>query len=151
MTKHKSDYYVVHKDILPTAIMKTIEVKKILKSGEVEKINEAVERVKLSRSAYYKYKDHVFPFLEDKQKKVITLYFLLKHETGVLSKVINRIAEVKGNVLTINQGIPLQGVANATITLEAHEMELNIDELVEEMKDLPGIQKVKIIARNFKY
>jgi len=146
-----NEYYVVHKDILPTAIMKTIEVKKLLKLGEVDKINEAVERVGLSRSAYYKYKDHVFPFLEDKQKKIITLSLLLKHESGVLSRVINKIAEVKGNVLTINQGIPLQGIANATITMETMRMEIDIDQVVEHMKKLDGIKKVEIIAQNFRY
>ena len=49
-------FYLVQEDILPEAIKKTIKVKEILKLGEVKTINEAVEKMDLSRSAYYKYK-----------------------------------------------------------------------------------------------
>jgi chorismate mutase len=151
MTELNNEYYVVHKDILPTAIIKTIEVKKLLKSGEMDKINEAVEEIGLSRSAYYKYRDRVFPFLKDEQQKIITLSLLLKHESGVLSKVINKIAEVKGNVLTINQGIPLDGIANATVTIETLKMRIDVNELVDKMEEVSGIQKIEVIARNFRY
>ncbi|MCK8823921.1 ACT domain-containing protein [Fuchsiella alkaliacetigena] len=149
MAEH--EYYVVHKDILPTAICKTIEAKRLLRSGELDTVNEAVERVALSRSAYYKYKQHVFPFLKDQQEKIITLSLLLKHESGVLAKVINEIAQVKGNILTINQDIPIQKVANARITLEANELAVDMDILLAQMEKLAGIQKVEVIARNFKY
>ncbi|MBM7623855.1 ACT domain-containing protein [Sporohalobacter salinus] len=151
MQESSDEYYVVHKDILPTAIVKTVKAKRLLKSGGADKISEAVEKIGLSRSAYYKYKDYAFPFLEDNQQKVITLSLLLKHESGVLSRVINKIAEVKGNVLTINQGIPLQGVANATITIETIEMTSDVDVLMKQLNNSSGIQKVEIIGRNFKY
>ena len=60
MSKPKKDkFYLVQEDILPEAIKKTIKVKEILKLGEVKTINEAVEKMDLSRSAYYKYKDYV--------------------------------------------------------------------------------------------
>lgn len=151
MRESSDEYYVVHKNILPTAIVKTVKAKRLLKAGEADKVNEAVEKIGLSRSAYYKYKDYAFPFLEDTQQKVITLSLLLKHESGVLSRVINKIAEVKGNILTINQGIPLQGVANATITIETMKMTSEINVLIKKITGLSGIQKVEIIGRNFKY
>ena len=66
-------FYLVKEDILPEAIKKTIKVKEILKRGEAKTINEAVERMNLSRSAYYKYKDYVFPFYEASKDKIITL------------------------------------------------------------------------------
>ncbi|HBW37274.1 MAG TPA: ACT domain-containing protein, partial [Desulfosporosinus sp.] len=56
------DFLMVSKSILPEAILKTAQVKELLVKGDVETINDAVERVGLSRSAYYKYKDGVFPF-----------------------------------------------------------------------------------------
>ena len=55
----KSTFYLVREEILPEAIKKTIKVKEILKRGEIRTINEAVEKMGLSRSAYYKYKDYV--------------------------------------------------------------------------------------------
>ncbi len=64
----KSTFYLVREEILPEAIKKTIKVKEILKRGEIRTINEAVEKMGLSRSAYYKYKDYVFPFYEAKKK-----------------------------------------------------------------------------------
>ena len=51
----KSTFYLVREEILPEAIKKTIKVKEILKRGEIRTINEAVEKMGLSRSAYYKY------------------------------------------------------------------------------------------------
>ena len=67
----KSTFYLVREEILPEAIKKTIKVKEILKRGEIKTINEAVERMGLSRSAYYKYKDYVFPFMKPAKRKLL--------------------------------------------------------------------------------
>lgn len=88
----QSNFYLVREEILPEAIKKTIVVKEILKRGELKTVNEAVEKVGLSRSAYYKYKDYVFPFYEASKEKIITLSLLLEHKPGVLSRVLNTIA-----------------------------------------------------------
>ena len=61
-SNHK--FYLVREDILPEAIKKTIKVKEILKHHQTRTINEAVRMMDLSRSAYYKYKDYVFPFYD---------------------------------------------------------------------------------------
>lgn len=58
MTKEQQ-FYLVDFSILPEAIKKTIRVKEMLKSGSSGTINEAVHKVNMSRSAYYKYKDHI--------------------------------------------------------------------------------------------
>ena len=79
MTDLKSNYYLVREEILPEAIKKTIKVKELLKKGEVRTINEAVEMLNLSRSAYYKYKDFVFPFYEASKEKIVTVALLLKN------------------------------------------------------------------------
>ena len=118
MNKEKSGFFLVREEILPEAIKKTIRVKEMLKRGDARTINEAVEKMELSRSAYYKYKDYVFPFYEASQNKIVTLTFLLEHKKGVLSSLLNTISNDSGSVLTINQGIPLQGVANATVSIE---------------------------------
>ena len=89
MTKQKKDkFYLVQEDILPEAIKKTIKVKEILKLGEVKTINEAVEKMDLSRSAYYKYKDYVFPFFEIAQGKIVSIYVSMSNESGMLSSVL---------------------------------------------------------------
>ena len=99
MKKEKSDFFLVREEILPEAIKKTIRVKEILKRGDVRTINEAVAKMDLSRSAYYKYKDYVFPFYEASRNKIITLTFLLENKKGVLSSVLNTISHDSGNVM----------------------------------------------------
>ncbi len=62
---------------------KTIEVKEMLERGKAESIWDAVQQVDLSRSAYYKYKDTVFPFSSIKKEKLISLFFYLKTVRGL--------------------------------------------------------------------
>ncbi len=51
MKKTSKGFYLVCEEILPGAIKKTIRVKEMLKRGEARTINEAVEKMSLSRSA----------------------------------------------------------------------------------------------------
>ena len=75
VTGQKAVFYLVREEILPEAIKKTIKVKELLKRGEARTINEAVEKMELSRSAYYKYKDYVFPFYEASKEKIVQLLY----------------------------------------------------------------------------
>ena len=101
MTKKDSGYYLVKEDILPSAIKKTIKVKEMLRRHDNMTINDAVSKMGLSRSAYYKYKDFVLPFYEASINKIVSVSFVLDNKQGVLSNVLNMISEDKGNVLTI--------------------------------------------------
>lgn len=146
MTEKK--FCIVEAEILPEAIKKTIQAKEILARGEAETINQAVEKVGLSRSAFYKYKDGVFPFYEASKEKIITLALLLEHRSGVLSVVLNSVAAAQGNIITINQNIPLQGIANATLSLNTAEMIMSLEEFLEKTRAIPGVKKVELIGQN---
>ena len=143
----KTAFYLVKEDILPEAIKKTIKVKEILKRGEAKTINEAVDRMNLSRSAYYKYKDYVFPFYEASKDKIITLSLLLEHKTGVLSRVLNLISTDSGNIMTINQGIPLQGVANTTISIETQNMTVDLEALLDKLRTIDGVKRLEVLGQ----
>ena len=143
----KSTFYLVREEILPEAIKKTIKVKEILKRGEVRTINEAVEKMGLSRSAYYKYKDFVLPFYEASINKIVSVSFVLDNKQGVLSNVLNMISEDKGNVLTINQGIPLQGVAVATISIETKNMNIDLEALLDKLRLVNGVRRLEVIGQ----
>lgn len=147
MTGQKAVFFLVREEILPEAIKKTIKVKELLKRGEVKTINEAVERMELSRSAYYKYKDYVFPFYEASQEKIVTLTLLLEHKQGVLSQVLNTVAADHGSVLTINQGIPLQGVANATISIETAELDIDLEALLDKLRLIEGVKRLEVLGQ----
>lgn len=147
MKKEKSDFFLVREEILPEAIKKTIRVKEILKRGDVRTINEAVAKMDLSRSAYYKYKDYVFPFYEASRNKIITLTFLLENKKGVLSSVLNTISHDSGNVMTINQGIPLQGVANATISIETANLSIDLEALLDKLRMVDGVKRLDVLGQ----
>lgn len=148
MSKQKRDFLLVSKDILPEAIIKTAQAKELLAKFDVLTVNEACERVEISRSAFYKYKDGVFPFYEASKEKIITLSLLLVDRAGILSNVLNYIASVEGNILTINQGIPLQGIANVSISIETEKMEETAESLLSNLRDLEGVRKIELIAKS---
>ena len=143
----KNTFYLVREEILPEAIKKTIKVKEILKRGEARTINEAVEKMGLSRSAYYKYKDYVFPFYEASKEKIVTLSILLDHKAGVLSRILNTIAGDGGSVLTINQGIPLQGVANATISIETKNLAIDLEAMLDKLRMVDGVKRLEVLGQ----
>ena len=143
----KSTFYLVKEEILPEAIKKTIKVKEVLKRGEVKTINEAVEKMGLSRSAYYKYKDFVFPFYEASREKIISLSILLEHKAGVLSRVLNTIANDGGSILTINQGIPLQGVANTTFSIETKDLLVDMEALLDKLRMIDGVKRLEVLGQ----
>ncbi|MBD3917774.1 ACT domain-containing protein [Paenibacillus sp. PR3] len=140
-------YYVVREDILPEAIIKTIQVKDMLKRGEAATVHEAVERVGLSRSAFYKYKDGVFPLSELDRERIVTISMELEHRSGILSKVLGLVAGIEGNVLTINQSIPLQGLANVVISVDTSYMTEQLTEMLERIRRLDGVRKASVIGQ----
>ncbi|WP_427846306.1 ACT domain-containing protein [Desulfosporosinus lacus] len=142
-----NDFLIVSKNILSEAILKTAQVKELLVKGDADTINEAVERVGLSRSAFYKYKDGVFPFYEASRERIVTISLILENKAGVLSHVLNFIASVKGNVLTINQGIPLQGVANVSISIETAGMEDTPENLLTGLGEIVEVRKIEVIGQ----
>lgn len=139
---------MVSKDILPEAILKTAQAKELLAKGDVYTVNDAVERVGISRSAYYKYKDGVFPFYEASKEKIITISLILENMAGVLSTALNFIASFRGNVLTINQGIPLQGIANVSISIETAGMIDTPENLLAGLGEINGVRKIEVIGQN---
>ncbi len=142
-----SRYYVVREDILPEAIMKTIQVKEMLSQGSAATVHEAVERVGLSRSAFYKYKDGVYALNELERERIATISMDLEHRSGVLSTVLGLVASKEGNVLTMNQTIPLQGTANVVISVDISQLSGDLSELVDLLRSGPGVRKATVIGQ----
>lgn len=140
-------YYVVREDILPEAIMKTIQVKEMLSRGDAVTVHEAVERAGLSRSAFYKYKDGVYALNELERERIATISMDLEHRSGVLSNVLSMVASVEGNVLTMNQTIPLQGFANVVISVDISQLSGELSSLVELLRSQAGVRKASVIGQ----
>ncbi|MGG3469274.1 ACT domain-containing protein [Neobacillus pocheonensis] len=139
-------FYLIREDVLPEAMKKTIEVKDMLDRGKAESIADAVQQVDLSRSAFYKYRDTVFPFSTIKKERLVSLFFHLEDRSGTLSKLLSVVAASGCNVLTIHQTIPLQGRANVTLSLNTANMTNEIDELLTELRKLEFVEKVEVLG-----
>lgn len=77
MDKKDQQFYLVREDVLPEAMQKTLQAKRLIERGKVDSIADAVQMVDLSRSAFYKYRDTVFPFHTMVKERIITLFFSL--------------------------------------------------------------------------
>ena len=145
--REDKNFYIIDKSVLPEIFLKVMDVKNLLESGREKTVQEAVSKVGISRSAFYKYRDAVFPLYENTRGKTVTFAANLDDTKGVLSCVLNGIASAGANILTINQNIPINGIAMVTISIETDAMYKDLGSLVEELEKLNGVQTFKIIAR----
>lgn len=142
----KSKYYVVRDKALPEVLQKVAEAKRILEADRNLTVQEAAERVGLSRSSFYKYKDDIVPFADNTKGKTVTLVIQMEDEPGLLSDLLHVVATYRANILTIHQTIPVNGMATVTLSVEVRSNTGNASGMVDEMEELPGIQNVKILG-----
>lgn len=140
-------YFVVTKKAVPEVLLKVVEAKRLLESGRVMTIQDAVDQVGISRSSFYKYKDDIFPFHDNAQGRTITLSMQVEDEPGLLSDVLKIIAECGANILTIHQSIPINGIATLSISVQVLENTRNVSSMLEEMEHTIGVRSVKILAK----
>ena len=150
MTKEQQ-FYLVDFSILPEAIKKTIRVKEMLKSGSSGTINEAVHKVNMSRSAYYKYKDHVASADDDKKDRVVVLFIIMQDDIAVFGRILRRIAKEKQEVLSVNRTKISEKLYSSVITLKTKESAEDMESLYEALKETKGIQSLTMkIGGEFK-
>ncbi|MBQ1491080.1 MAG: ACT domain-containing protein [Blautia sp.] len=144
--KRNQHYYVVRENALTQTLRHVVEVNNLLSSREVSSISEAIRKVGISRSSYYKYKDKIFPFDEKARGKTLTLVITLSDEPGMLSKVLHCIAEGEGNILTIHQSIPINSKATLTISIRMAPGEGDAEAMVSEIEQMRGVDEVKLLG-----
>ncbi|QGU94902.1 ACT domain-containing protein [Clostridium bovifaecis] len=139
-------YLIINTKILPEVFEKVVQAKELLRTGKCKDITEVVKVVGISRSSYYKYKDFVFSVSEGTHVQKATIGFLLSHKAGTLSRILDRIAQVNGNILTINQDIPVNNAASVSITFDISNMEIDLDSFINEVKGMNDVVRVRLIA-----
>lgn len=144
--KYREKFFLVREDVLPEAMKKVLEAKARLENGEAKTVHEAAALVGLSRSAFYKYRDSVYPFHQVVKERIITLFFNLEDHSGTLSKLLAEVARAGCNVLTIHQSIPLQGRANVSLSIDTSAITMDIDQLIEHLRELPSVLNVEMIG-----
>ncbi|HWP96626.1 MAG TPA: ACT domain-containing protein [Syntrophomonadaceae bacterium] len=148
MPRDEKRFFMVREDVLPDSIRKTALVKEMLARGEASNILEAVEQFDIARSTFYKYRDGVCSFFNAENMNIMTISLLLQHISGILSGVLNCIASLNGNILTINQNLPLNGEAMVTISVSAEEMVVTEDEFLLQLRHQPGVVNVELVGRS---
>lgn len=143
----KSRYFVVKQKAVPEVLLKVVEAKKMLETERALTVQEAADKVGISRSSFYKYKDDIFPFYDNTKGKTITLVVQMDDVQGLLSDLLHVVADYKANILTIHQSIPVNGVATLTLSVEVREDTGNVSSMLEELEELKGIHYVKILSR----
>lgn len=143
--KESNKYYLIKKKAVPEVLLKVIEAKRLLESEKVMTIQEAAEKVGLSRSSFYKYKDDIFPFHENVKGRTVTFVLQMDDQPGMLSEVLKIIAHYSANILTIHQTIPINEVASLTLSVEIPPL-LDMSVMMAELEQKNGIQYVKILA-----
>ncbi|MDD3206070.1 MAG: ACT domain-containing protein [Lachnospiraceae bacterium] len=140
-------YFVVKKKALPEVLLKVVEAKRLIESGKVLSVQEAVDQIGISRSSFYKYKEDIFPFHDTAAGTTITLTFQMDDEPGLLSDILKIVAEYRANILTIHQSIPINGVASLSISVQILSNTGDVSEMVDSMEKQRGVHYVKIIAK----
>ena len=145
--KDKMQYYVLKEKAVPEVLLKVVEAKRLIDSGKIASVQEATESVGISRSSFYKYKDDIFPFYDNTKGKTITLVVQMDDRQGLLSDLLDAIADFHANILTIHQSIPVNGIATLTLSIDILPQTGDVAEMVTKIESVGGIQYVKILAR----
>lgn len=142
--KNDDKLYVVSEDMLPEALLKTAAAKEMIRRKEVSGTSEAISKLGISRSTFYKYRDGISSFFDLGAINIANISLMLEHFPGILSGVLGCVAKHGCNVLTINQGLPSHGAALVTLSVGLDGADASLDELLMALVSLDGVADVKL-------
>lgn len=135
---------LVDSRVLPPVFERVVVAKSLLAAGKASNLSEAAKMAGISRSALYKYKDYVFLHSGTADRNVITLNISLEDRPGALSMVVNQLSSYGANILTVNQNIPMDGIAQVSVAARLNSTTLP-QELVVKLRELNGVIEARIL------
>lgn len=141
--EEKPKYLLVDSSVLPDVFYKVVYAKRLLAKGKARSSSEAAKMAGISRSAYYKYKDCVYPYESKMGDSIATFSATLEDEPGVLALLIAELYRVGANILTVNQNIPVDGVAPVTVSARTMGIVMTDDELLATLRSIPGVVDIR--------
>ena len=141
-----NSFFIVKKRAVPEVLLKVVEAKRLLDSERAITVQEATERVDISRSSFYKYKDDIFPCHDHTRGRTLTFMLQLDDVPGLLSGVLGVLASAKANELTIHQAIPTGGIASITLSVEIQPETEDTESIMRRLEQLQGIHYLKILG-----
>ena len=139
---------LVDAGVLPEVFSRVVDAKRALAAGEAATAAEAARMAGLSRSAYYKYKDAVFPYDTDRAGHILTVHAILKDRPGVLSSLLTAFADAGANILTVNQNIPADGAATVSVSARTDRLAMPVDAFIRMLAGIPGVQRILRVVDN---
>ncbi|WP_368884191.1 ACT domain-containing protein [Staphylococcus haemolyticus] len=140
-------FYLIREDVLPESVVKTLKIKDALKNNPELSIYEAVKLFDLSRSAFYKYRETIFPVDEKMlDHREFTLILYVNDIVGMLAQVLNTVSKLQLSVLTIHQSVPVEEKATITLSLSAKDTTISIDEIIKALRNIEHVSKVELIS-----
>ena len=143
----KNRLLLIDAAVLPDVFARVLEAKQLLSAGKAASAAEAARMAGISRSAFYKYKDAVFTYnSQTNAASIVSIHAVLQDKPGVLMAVTSTFYEMGANILTINQNIPIAGLAPVSISANIEQMKIGIDDLVERLCRIPGVNTIENIS-----
>ncbi len=139
----KTNFLLISSDVLPNVFKGVVKAKELLASGEAKSTSQAVKMAGISRNAFYKYKDFVFKYSSNNEQTLF-INAVLADKAGVFSALSQAICEHNGNILTLNQNMPIDGTATVSLTISTEHMEIGSKELLEVLTAVDGVLNIKI-------
>ena len=134
-------YLLVDSAVAPDVFVRVVHAKQLIAQGKAANSSQAARMAGISRSAFYKYKDYVHRFDEQMQQNLITLTATLEDEPGVLSNVLTQLYREGANIITVNQNIPVDGVALVSVALRLGQ-NVSPEQIISVMSSIHGVIRV---------
>ena len=142
----KAKLLLVDAQALPEVFRRVVKAKQLLASGLSANASDAARKAGISRSAYYKYKDAVFPYEDKAAAPLITVHAVLEGKPGVLMALISAFYAAGANILTVNQNIPVMGAALVSISARVDTARLSTEELLNSLRGVEGVKTIENIT-----
>ena len=134
---------VVDARALPEVFERVLTAKRLLATGDAISASEAARQAGISRTAFYKYRDMVFPYdVSAAPGDLLTVHFLLNDRPGVLSALLTAFAEAGANILTVNQNIPVGGAASVSVTARCDRLGVSTEKFLLNLSGVPGVKRI---------
>ena len=135
---------LVSSQALPDVFIKVMQAKRLIASGEAKTATDASRMCGISRSAYYKYKDSVFEY-SNSLGQTVSLQASLRDRAGVLSAFLQHLYSLNANLLTVNQGLPVNGIASFSVSFRISNEDFSVSQMLNDLAALDGVLSVKQI------
>lgn len=138
-------YLLVEAQMLPEIFTKVMQAKMLLSRGNAKNASQAAQMAGISRSAFYKYKDSVFLYDERMNENIVSFSLALEDRPGVLSNLLAQFYQLGANVITVNQNIPIDGVAIASVSIRTADATRSRSQILDMLGKLDGVVEAKSV------